>query len=83
MAISRVDPFPPSPAGRKAATKEAIDLDAYAPSLNNFTTDRQCLPEFEPGEWDPKVIGAKGSYKPFAAAPQGPGGKKSTGRVSY
>lgn len=81
--IARVDPFPPSPAGRKAANSEVMDLDAYAPSFGNFTEDRGCPDGMEPGEWDPKVIGAKGAYKGFEAAAQSPGGKKSKDRVSY
>jgi hypothetical protein len=81
--IVKVDPFPPSPEGRRAATKEAIDLDAYMPSLNNFTDDRQCLSEFEiAGEWDPAVIGAKDAWHPFEAADQ-PAGGKGKDRVSY
>lgn len=81
--IFRVDPFPPSPSGRKAATSASIDLDDYAPSFNNFTTDRQCLAEYEVDTWDPAVIGAKGAYKGFEAAAQSPGGKRSRDRVSY
>jgi hypothetical protein len=85
--LARIDPFPPSPEGRRGATKATIDLDAYAPSFNNFTEDRQCLGDYEPGAWDPAVIGTSDAYLGALGgkgmAPQTPGGKKSQDRASY
>lgn len=85
--ISRVDPFPPSPAGRKTATKAAIDLSPWEPSFGNFTEERGCLPEYEVGEWDPSVIGASGSFLGAMGgkgmSPQSPGGKRTKDRASY
>lgn len=85
--LFRIDVFPPSPAGRKSATKATIDLDDYSPNFGAFSTDRQCLAEYEVDSWDPAVIGAKGAFLGAMGgrgmAPQSPGGKKSKDRASY
>ena len=85
--IIRVDPMPPSPAGRKAATNASIDLDDFQPSFGNYTSDRQCLSDYEPDKWNPEVIGSADSFLGAMGgrgmAPQSPGAKKSKDRASY